>query len=382
MRKLLSLLFLFFESASFAQVNQARPFVINGRVNADSGNVVLHVLTEDRNFYPDGLEMMTSVVRNGRFTFTGSLPYSIGVRLSFNRSYISDMFIVDPGQQDLAIDINRSKETPFMANASMKEYANAYLPAFDEVTRNRQSLDRKIDSLEAEYKDKIPQNLKNEIESGLRKRYREQDSTLLRYVEKHPDSYLALWKFVHLSNFGYETVFDSIFSAFSEKLRNTATGNALAKRLKAGSVLAISKRFPSLAVLDRSGKPLDTGTFAGQQYTLVDFWYSNCAPCIAQFPDLLEVYSEFRGAGFQIVGISTDREKYRGNWLKAIKKYRLDWPQYWDVNGVESRRVSIVAFPTNVLLDADGRIIQRNIKPAELRQFLSEKLSTGQKSAG
>lgn len=218
--------------------------------------------------------------------------------------------------------------------------------------------------------------MKKEIESGLRKRYQEQDNTLLRYVEKHPDSYLALWKFVYLSNFGYEAVFDTILSKFSEKLRNTTTGYALAKRLKDGRVLTINKGFPSLSVTDRSGKHLDAATLVRQPYTLIDFWYSNCGPCIAQFPDLSEVYSDFKGAGFEIIGISTDQEKYRGNWLKAIKKYGLEWPQYWDVNGVESRKISIVAFPTNVLLDADGKIIQKNIKPAALRQFLSEKLSS------
>lgn len=155
MGKLLFVFFLFSGSASLAQVNQVRPFVINGRINADSGSVVLHLLTEDRSFYPQRLDVLTAVVRNGRFTFAGSLPYSIGVRLSFNRSYVSDIFVIDPGQQDLLININRSKETPFLDNASMKEYANAYVPAFDEVARNRKSLDMKIDSLEANIRAKF-----------------------------------------------------------------------------------------------------------------------------------------------------------------------------------------------------------------------------------
>jgi len=76
----------------------------------------------------------------------------------------------------------------------------------------------------------------------------------------------------------------------------------------------------------------------------------------------------------EIIGISTDRSKYKNNWLRAIDKYQIQWPQYWDMDGIESSRLSINVFPTTVLLDSKGIIISKHIRPAELEQFLKENL--------
>lgn len=57
-----------------------------------------------------------------------------------------------------------------------------------------------------------------------------------------------------------------------------------------------------------------------------------------------------------------------------MNKYKLSWPQYWDKGGVESSRLSINKFPTNFLLDRQGNIIQKDLKPAELAHFLEKNL--------
>ena len=106
----------------------------------------------------------------------------------------------------------------------------------------------------------------------------------------------------------------------------------------------------------------------------MDFWYSNCRPCIAQFPHLRETYQAYQSQGFEIIGISTDRTRYKENWMKAIDKYQLSWPQYWDQDGVESSKLSINKFPSNFLLDQHGKIIKKDLRPVELEEFLKENM--------
>jgi hypothetical protein len=57
--------------------------------------------------------------------------------------------------------------------------------------------------------------------------------------------------------------------------------------------------------------------------------------------------------------------------------YRYDkliWQQYWDMNGKNTKSLSINAFPTNFLIDNGGKIIAKNISMEKLEELLSESL--------
>ncbi len=165
-----------------------------------------------------------------------------------------------------------------------------------------------------------------------------------------------------------------IFDQFSDSLKATTTGRTLAKKLEIASALAIGKPFPSVVAVDTLNNLLHLGSLSENKFILIDFWYSNCGPCIAQFPHLKKVYNQYKVRGFEVIAISTDRTKYQSNWLKAIQKYHLSWPQYWDENGTEASRLSINKFPTNYLLDSEGKILQRDLRPVELDRFLEENM--------
>jgi peroxiredoxin len=119
---------------------------------------------------------------------------------------------------------------------------------------------------------------------------------------------------------------------------------------------------------------MDQASFSQHEYTFVDFWYSNCNPCIAQFPHLKETYAKYKDKGFEVIGISTDRLKDKKKWEEAIQRFELSWPQYWDQDGVASSKLSINKFPTNFLLDSQGKIINKDLRPVELEQFLLENI--------
>ncbi len=374
MLKLLLGTILLFQCHIFLAQEKQLPFTLEGNINADTGVVALH-LFYDQDYYPAGVEKLVAEVKNNHFSFNGYIPYPQGFTLSYGEHYISRLFVIEPGHQSVTVDINVSREVPVIDNQSMSEYTGEYAAAFERVNSKRKLYNAKRDSLKQFYQNKIPDSIQLVLEQEIKDIYVESDSNLLHYVSVHPNSYIAFWKFIELFSFdGHNQIFDAILARFSDSLKNTFAGKVLTEKLATSGMLAMGKPFPSFTVIDVKNNPINENLFSENKYTFVDFWYSNCAPCIVQFPHLKDTYEQYKDKGFEIVGISTDREKYKQNWQKAIEKYQLPWPQYWDRNGKESSKLSINKFPTNYLLDSEGKIIKKDLRPVELDQFLQENI--------
>ncbi|MEM6770348.1 MAG: TlpA disulfide reductase family protein [Bacteroidota bacterium] len=106
--------------------------------------------------------------------------------------------------------------------------------------------------------------------------------------------------------------------------------------------------------------------------TLIDFWASWCGPCISQLPDLHAVQNEYGDDGLVIFGLSVDRKGDR--WRAAIDKHDMPWLHASDLAGWDSpnaNRYNVTFVPYNVLLDADGNIVAKNLHEAELREAIA-----------
>jgi thiol-disulfide isomerase/thioredoxin len=366
-----ALLFMPFSSA--AQQAKLYPFTLSGTINADTGKIKLEIIS-DTAFYPKQFRQMETRVVNGKFSFSGYLPYPMGVTLDYSAyRYNSAVFVIEQGDQSVNCNIDSSRKIPQITNRVMHEYVE-YQNAFSEYKRNYDLQSQKWHDWLKQYQNNIPENLKLDYMKQVKAGYATHDSILLKYVTNNPNSYVAFWNFVNLNVFGYENIFDPIYASFSDSLKNTYSGKALGLRLKFTGTLAIGKKFKYVTGIDDSNKQLDSDFFKHNKYTLVDFWYSHCGPCRAQFPDLRNVYARYENKGLQIIGISTDKTADKNDWKKAIKEDKLAWPQYWDVNGIESSKVYVVVFPTNFLLDNNGVIIKKDVSPVELADFLRDNL--------
>lgn len=196
---------------------------------------------------------------------------------------------------------------------------------------------------------------------------------LKKYVSKHPNSYVALWDIA----LNYGTVYIEndrrkvleISQLFSEKIKNTKTFEALVNNIINDLELVKGASMPNL-FFNEYDRVLEVAN--QNKYTLIDFWFSGCQPCLDQFGTYKDIYARHKQNGFEIIGISTDGEDKVGKWKQVISKFEINWINYLDTNGIRTENLFIRKFPTNFLIDKNGKILEKDISPTELDLYLKE----------
>lgn len=199
------------------------------------------------------------------------------------------------------------------------------------------------------------------------------DLDLLNYTIENPYSYVSLWFLIRQFNvFGHKEVYEKTLNSFSKKLKSEKLWNILNNEFK-NIKIKENQKFPEIELQNTDLKK-ETFTLTESEYTLVDFWFSRCKPCLEQVPELINIYESYKNKGFNIIAISVDRFENIELWNKRIIEKEIPWKNYLDENGDFSLSEKIISYPTNYLLDKNGIIIQRNIELKDLEKLLSEKL--------
>jgi peroxiredoxin len=168
---------------------------------------------------------------------------------------------------------------------------------------------------------------------------------------------------------------ESIINGLDTSLVGLPAIQRLKERVKTMRTVEIGQKAPDFTLNDINDKPLTLSSKFGPKLLLVDFWASWCGPCRQENPNVVKVYNEFHKKGFDIVGVSLDREKE--GWLKAIKDDKLVWThvsdlQYW--NSAAAKLYAVNGIPANFLLDERGTIIGKNLRGEDLYKKVSETL--------
>lgn len=197
-----------------------------------------------------------------------------------------------------------------------------------------------------------------------------------KYVSKNPDSYVALWDLILdypiLRAEEDKRKVLSIAEMFSDKLKSTKTYKTLIEILEKDLQFVNGSFLPNFFLDDKDSL---LNIASRNKFTLIDFWFSSCQPCLKQFDALKEIYASNITKGFQIVGISVEGENQKARWEQVIERYGLKWIQHLDTNGVIAQKLFIKAFPSNFLIDHTGKIVSVDIEPTALQEFLMKEFN-------
>jgi thiol-disulfide isomerase/thioredoxin len=112
---------------------------------------------------------------------------------------------------------------------------------------------------------------------------------------------------------------------------------------------------PAFTLPDLEGDTTRLADYRGK-VTLVNFWASWCDPCREEFPHMAALYRELARTDFDIAAISDDVDD--GKMRAFVREFRPPFPIL--VGGGRMKGTyHYRGLPYSVLLDRDGRIIER-----------------------
>ena len=134
-------------------------------------------------------------------------------------------------------------------------------------------------------------------------------------------------------------------------------GNPVAPRLSRGGMAPAF----DLPRLDGEGQ-LSLADLRGR-VALVNFWATWCKPCEEEMPAMERLYTQLSPRGFQLVAIAVDED------VDDVRRFQqqmpVSFPILLDPEQEISRRYQTTGFPESLLVDADGKIVERYVGPRE-----------------
>jgi len=167
---------------------------------------------------------------------------------------------------------------------------------------------------------------------------------------------------------------EEIYNNFAPNVKKSSYAIRIKKKCDVLKSVSVGELAPDFTLNTVDDKPFKLSSLRGK-VVLVDFWASWCAPCRGENPHVVEMYKEFKDKGFDILGVSLDKDK--ASWEKAIKSDGLVWNHVSDLKGWKNsvaKLYGVSSIPHTVLLDADGNIVAKGLRGDELKAAIEKLL--------
>ena len=340
-------------------------YIVEGELDGINNGTVYLQKRESGQF----VKIDSASIEDGAFQINGgSVVYPDAYYLSVDgkRGYL--MFFLENAK----ISVTGHADSLFMAevdgSVSQNEYAefnDGLEPFYDrnntlfqEIRNARQSGD---------------EQKATELEEERNLLFDEIDNYYAEFINSHNASFVTPMILRSISyNLTGEEI-ESYVEKLDQKLMETQTIIDLKDRIQKLQKVAVGEKAPDFTLNDPEGNPVSLSDVVGPELLLLDFWAAWCGPCRQENPNVVAVYNEYHDKGFDVLGISLDRDK--NDWLKAIEDDSLTWTHVSDLKFWENKAAQLYAvnaIPMNFLLDAEGVIIATNVRGETLWEKVAE----------
>ena len=361
----LSLLVLLLLFIAACQSNSTK-YQISGTIaGLDSGKIYLVKAEKGQAVAIDTTDFI-----DGEFSFEGTIdvPELHYLRLN-NRDYFAQFFLEN---EKIKIEANKdSLRDTKVTGSPTTDVFNEYIDELNLLNEQVREYQQKYSAAMASGNQDEVDRIKIDVEAT------NENMTVFakNFVKEHTSSIVA--PFIALTQLVQQMDYPELkelVDLFPAELDASPYTKQLKEIVEKKGRTAVGTPAPEFTMNDPEGNPVSLASFRGK-YLLIDFWASWCAPCRQENPNVVKAYNEFKDKGFDILGVSLDRDK--AAWLKAIDDDKLSWThvsdlKYWK-NEV-AQLYGVNSIPHSVLLDPKGNVIAKNLRGQELHDKLKELL--------
>lgn len=352
--------------------NDHEGFSVSGNIENVEDGKLIYVSKLDQNNQPQKLDSVA--VQNGEFSL--DLPDVDSPNLSFltvddtngNILFISEN---EPIHFEIYKDsLPASKVSGGKENKLFYDYLNHLKDLNRRVVKIRNDMRQQMTSSP----DSATMAQLQQEEAALR------DNDIAykkKLVKENPNAFVSVLILTDMQNMGVPSgEVREYFEMLPESLQQTSLAQTLKTNLDRLSATEIGAKAPDFSGPNPEGEELALEDLMGK-VTLIDFWAAWCRPCRDENPNIVQVYEKYHDQGFNVIGISLDREGQKDRWVQAIEDDNLDWPQishlqFWQ--DPIAQKYGIDAIPAAFILDENGIIVAKNVRGEELEPTIKKLL--------
>lgn len=344
-------------------ISQKQGYVIDGLINGvKSGKMYL------LRFNPSELIDSTDIL-DGKFIFKGKVDEPFIVEMLTDETDYVEVFCLE--NNPIKISINKEPYSSKINGGQNEQLVQDLLKSlqhlYDSIWKIRKELSA-IDSASLLL-------VKPRSDSAIRKFQGEINRVNEQFILEHPDSYVTPGRILMLFRHN-QKMLEKHYSLLSDRIQKSREGLNIVDRInELKNSPVVGGKAKGFTLADPDSKRYSIQKLNKGKYLLIDFWASWCGPCIEEFPYLRQAYERFQKQGFQIVGISIDKD--RTAWIKSLSTHKLAWLQLLDekVKGTSVQgKYSVRSIPSNFLIDNEMKIVAINLRGEKLLKTLEELL--------
>ncbi|MGF1635631.1 MAG: redoxin domain-containing protein, partial [Cyclobacteriaceae bacterium] len=344
-----------------------KEFVIEGKTEGFADSTWLDLRNNELESIADSVQVF-----NNRFSFSGEVdePSNYAITTRFSRDPASRQYKflwLEPGKITLEGKYGEFRYAKVEGSKTQKQQ--------DKLTDLKKNNEIRYDSLVNEFQkgdlfaDSTLKAKAMQIQASLRQ---ESNDISNQFIKDNPGYLISAVELSYLMKSIDKDQAQSPYENLSPEIKSTKYGLAIDNFLKLNRSFKTGDTYVDINLPNSHNTPISLSDFKGK-YVLLDFWASGCGPCRMEHPKLLELYNKYKDQGFEIYAVSLD--KNRNNWLKAIEKDQIIWPNVSDLQGFNSQvalTYGVYYVPNNYLIDPDGIIIEKDLRGQSLEKRIEE----------